>query len=296
MTEAQKIVLTALATVFSGTVVLVASQLVIKFVIEPIHALWKLRGEIADSLIFHANVYMNVGYVAREVADEASNVFRQQACQLLARAHQVPCYGLLERLRVVTKRQNLEGAHRELIGLSNSVHANPQQGGEMLDRQLEFNRIRQEKIVKLLDLKIGRTAGDRTNREVSNMKRLLISVVIGGSAYAFFLGHRTDYLGHYLAGFGGMLLLLAVPRVFWKRPLGWIVPALFILAITFGAVAEATVFRIAIFDPVDFCNQSLGACIAGSCVVGQERSVRSALISVVTGVVLLVLGFGFAFA
>lgn len=161
MTEAQKIVLTALVTVFSGTVVLVAGQLAIKFVIEPIHALWRLRGEITDSLIFHANVYMNVGYVAQELADKASDVFRQQACQLLARAHQVPCYGFLERLGVVPKRQNLEGAHRELIGLSNSVHANPQQPAEALDRQLEFNRIRRDKLVKLLDLRIDRESGGR---------------------------------------------------------------------------------------------------------------------------------------
>lgn len=125
---------------------------------------------------------------------------------------------------------------------------------------------------------------------------LLISGFISGFAYAFFLAPRTDYLGHYLAGFGGMLLLLAAPLALWKRPLGWIVPVLLILAIGIGAVAEATVFRIAIFDPVDFCNQSLGACIAASCFVGQGRSAWSALVSITAGVILLILGFGFAFA
>lgn len=157
MTEAQ----TALITVVSGTAVLVAGQLAIKFVIEPIHALWRLRGEIADSLIFHANVYMNVGYVAQELADKASDVFRQQACQLLARVHEIPCYGFLERLGWCPKRQNLEDAHRELVGLSNSVHENPQQSAETLSRQSELNRIRQGRLVKLLDLRIDRESGGR---------------------------------------------------------------------------------------------------------------------------------------
>ena len=41
------------------------------------------------------------------------------------------------------------------------------------------------------------------------MGRILIAALGSGLAYAGFLGHRTDYLGYYLAGFGGTLLLLA---------------------------------------------------------------------------------------
>lgn len=152
---------TVLATVFSGTAVFVVGQLAVKFVIEPIHVLWKLRGEIADSLIFYANVYMNVGYVSQELADEASKVFRQQACQLMARAHLVPGYGIAERLRCVPGRRNLEAAHRELTGLSNSVHGEPGGSTQIADRQIEFNRIRRDNLVKLLDIRIDRESGGR---------------------------------------------------------------------------------------------------------------------------------------
>lgn len=92
------------------------------------------------------------------------------------------------------------------------------------------------------------------------------------------------------------MLLLSFPSAFWKRPLGWVVPVLLVLAIGLGAVAEATIFRLALFDPVDFCNQSLGACLAGSCLVGRPRSVWSVPGVVGIGMVLLYLGFFFAFA
>lgn len=63
------------------------------------------------------------------------------------------------------------------------------------------------------------------------MRYVLVSALLSSLAYASFLGHRSDYLGHYLAGFGGMLLLLVFPMVFWKRSLGWAVPILLVLAI-----------------------------------------------------------------
>lgn len=128
------------------------------------------------------------------------------------------------------------------------------------------------------------------------MRHILIAALVTGAAYAVFLGHRSDYLGHYLAGFGGALLLFVFPLTFWKNPLGWVVPALLLLAIPLGALAEATVFRIAIFDPVDFYNQSLGACVAGTCLLGRHGSLWLTLGNTGLGVILLLLGFVFAFA
>lgn len=154
MSEGLKILLTALATIGSGTVVFVLGQLLVKFVVEPIHSLWKLRGEIADSLIFYANIYLNLGYGPREPADEASKLFRQQACQLMARSHLIPNYKILERVRLVPRRQALESAHRELIGLSNSTYVPDGAVAGAMDRLIEVNRVRRDKIVKFLDLRI----------------------------------------------------------------------------------------------------------------------------------------------
>jgi hypothetical protein len=95
----------------------------------------------------------------------------------------------------------------------------------------------------------------------------ILPALVIGSGYFAVLGHRHDYLGHFSAGFGATLAALAlafkeVPdQQFQER-----VPArvlMFSLAcIAAGAFAEATVFNIAKFDEVDFCNQSLGAILA----------------------------------
>jgi hypothetical protein len=57
------------------------------------------------------------------------------------------------------------------------------------------------------------------------------------------------------------------------RELRWLGVGLVALAVLFGVATEATVFRIAIFDPVDFFNQSLGAVAAGwlMCDVTRRR-------------------------
>jgi hypothetical protein len=88
--------------------------------------------------------------------------------------------------------------------------------------------------------------------------------------YELFLGHRHDYTGHFAAGYGATLgalilwLRLLERDSFVRRSSRWIVPVC-LLCITGGAVAEATAFRIAIFDEVDFCNQSIGATLAAVC-------------------------------
>ncbi len=113
--------------------------------------------------------------------------------------------------------------------------------------------------------------------------------------FRYLLGHRTDYVGHYLAGLGGTLLLLA-PLAARRKPSGWPVVALVAVAIGIGYVTESTVFRIAIFDPVDFVNQSLGACVAGAGVMGRPGSARRGATIAVLGLVCLWAGVLYAFA
>lgn len=96
----------------------------------------------------------------------------------------------------------------------------------------------------------------------------ILPASIVGIAYLVFLGHRHDYLGHYAAGFGGTLTALAIAveripenRFSEKSPI-WIL-LMTLACIAAGAYAEATGFNIAKFDEIDFCNQSLGAVLAG---------------------------------
>lgn len=105
---------------------------------------------------------------------------------------------------------------------------------------------------------------------------------------------RSDYAGHYLAGFGGSAILGAVIIAFSKHPPGWLAVAAVGLAIACGAILEATVFRIAFFDPVDFVNQSLGACVALAVVVGRAPSQLRAISLALVAPVALVVGAALA--
>lgn len=85
--------------------------------------------------------------------------------------------------------------------------------------------------------------------------------------FEFFLGHRHDYSGHYLAGYGatfsaamfGLRVTLGTP---FQRLIPFLLVPFCLLCILGGVFTEATIFRLAKFDEVDFFNQSLGAVLA----------------------------------
>lgn len=116
------------------------------------------------------------------------------------------------------------------------------------------------------------------------------SVSAAAAVYVLLLGYRPDYLGHFLAGYGGTLLLLAFAAL-GEHELDREVVGATVVAILLGIGAEATVFRIAIFDPVDVANQSLGACLAAAGMLGRTGSGRLAGGAMVLATVALVVGF-----
>ena len=120
--------------------------------------------------------------------------------------------------------------------------------------------------------------------------------VLGLLAYAPFYGRRNDYPGHFIAGFAGQLTLLVAVGLLTRRTLqGWALISLAI-AIGVGTVTEATIFRLAIFDPVDFFNQSLGATIATAAVTGMSLTGRRAMAAGILAMGFLFLGFVLAFS
>ena len=60
--------ITIFATVISGTLIFVIGQIILKFIIEPIHKQKEIIGEIADALIYYADVFSNPAY-----EDESKN-------------------------------------------------------------------------------------------------------------------------------------------------------------------------------------------------------------------------------
>jgi hypothetical protein len=122
------------------------------------------------------------------------------------------------------------------------------------------------------------------------------AVVVAALTYCAFFSYRLDYVGHMLAGFGGTLGVLSALLFRRGRPLAWGALVVTIIAISLGALAEASVFRIAIFDPVDFVNQSLGACLACAGVVGRHPSRSLGVGAGALAAVALVAGFVLAFS
>jgi len=145
-----EIFLTAALTIIGGVIIFVTGQLILRFIVEPIQDLNRLRGEIAYSLIFYSNVYMNVPPPYTDLSednksrDEVQKIFRQLASQLCPKINIIPWSTAWGMLQIVPKFQNVTLATTELIGLSNSIHA----------VNVDFNRIRREKIETLLNIKI----------------------------------------------------------------------------------------------------------------------------------------------
>ena len=124
-------------------------------------------------------------------------------------------------------------------------------------------------------------------------------------AFAFFLGHRNDYVGHFAAGFGGTLGLLTVViatlgEASAPSRLSTIALNVAIVSIGVGAIFEATVFRIAQFDIVDFCNQSTGAVLAVLAFIAARPltplHISSVSVGLTTASAFLIAGFILAFS
>ncbi|MDQ1711758.1 MAG: hypothetical protein QOE45_1208 [Frankiaceae bacterium] len=120
------------------------------------------------------------------------------------------------------------------------------------------------------------------------------AVAAAGFAYRTAFPDRPDYPGHLLAGAGATLLLLALVLAI-AGPDPWRVVAVVAVAVLLGVGTEATIFRYAEFDPVDFANQSVGAALACAGFLDARRAADPVL-AAVAGVVFLLAGFHYAFA
>ncbi|HVE75419.1 MAG TPA: hypothetical protein VND22_01485 [Actinomycetota bacterium] len=90
--------------------------------------------------------------------------------------------------------------------------------------------------------------------------------------------------------------MLACVSLIHPHPHGWLTVIALIVSVLIGAGAEFTVFKLAIFDPVDFFNQSLGACLAASAMIGRTVSIPAAITLGALGGALTLAGFVLAFA
>jgi hypothetical protein len=134
---------------------------------------------------------------------------------------------------------------------------------------------------------------------------IIVPVLAVGILYETFLGHRHDYTGHFAAGYGGTLgAMMVMFRVQsdeqFTRSAQWSVVLMCVACILLGTFAEATAFRLAKFDEIDFCNQSIGAVLASMATlafVGQAKPPDKVLdTGLISGIAILGVGGCFAFA
>jgi hypothetical protein len=145
--------ITIFSTVLSGVSIFIIGQIIQKFIIEPIHKQKEIIGDIANALIYYANLYSN-STLENESKDseiskkreEASEKFRKLGCQLISKTHLIPYYETLSILKIVVKKQNIVEARGNLIGLSNSMYP------RINSDDLEHNYKRVKELNNLLNL------------------------------------------------------------------------------------------------------------------------------------------------
>jgi len=117
-----EIFITPCITVIIGVVVFSAGKIIEYFMIEPIHELKREVGNIADVLIFYADIYTSPGLVAMEKQDETSKILRQKSSLLISKYHLIPIRCFLSFFPLILKEKRIKEAHKKLIRLSNNVH------------------------------------------------------------------------------------------------------------------------------------------------------------------------------
>ena len=135
-------------TVFSGVLVFALGQVFVKFVIDPIQALYKVIGEVGHALIYYANRYSNTQVCLKSEMMEAHEAFRRLSGQLFLHAHVVPWYGVWATLRFLPPHGDVQKAGGQLIGLSNGCL-------DQSDMAAEHNDTRRRNLERLLRLKTG---------------------------------------------------------------------------------------------------------------------------------------------
>lgn len=122
--------LTFFATVMTGVTVFVVGQWITRFFLDPVIELRKTVGEIDHALVFHANVYTNLGSDNPESLERRPDTireFRRLGALLLARARAIVLYKLAERLGWVPPLRNVVDAqgHCNLISNVTGVWETP---------------------------------------------------------------------------------------------------------------------------------------------------------------------------
>ena len=111
-------------TIIWGAIGTLVGWLVYKFVIEPLHELRKVVGEVEANLAFHApTIHTPIGRT-KETSDKARDALLKCSSELFAKFHAVPLYEVTRwcLLGALPSGKDIERAAVQLRGLSTHVH------------------------------------------------------------------------------------------------------------------------------------------------------------------------------
>lgn len=111
--------MTVFITVFSGVLVYVIGQIIMKLIIDPINDLKKTISKIVYDLVFYANVLGNPKGPDNENMASACKIMRQHSSILHAATHLVPAYKYIYKPFGIPSPEKIRKATNKLIYLSN---------------------------------------------------------------------------------------------------------------------------------------------------------------------------------
>lgn len=153
--------MTLFTTILAGVTVFVLGQIVLKWMIEPIQKLRKLKGEILFHLAYDYTTIHNAKKTGKtETALEVGKTLERLGASLLANQHLIPIYSLNQRVFQLPDRNKLQEAAKRLHLISNSMF-----GGECdIHHRLDLYRIEICEMLNIEDpIKDGMTKVDLIN-------------------------------------------------------------------------------------------------------------------------------------
>lgn len=113
--------MTVFTTILAGVSVFVFGQIVLKWMIEPIQELRKLKGEILFHLANDYATIQNAKVVEKGVASEVGKVLERLGASLLANEHLIPMYSRVQYIFNLPERERIQFAAKRLRLMSNSM-------------------------------------------------------------------------------------------------------------------------------------------------------------------------------
>lgn len=154
-----------MSIILSGVAVFLVGEILVRFFLGPLHGFKEVKGEIASTLLFHANNYGQhyvslLDAISEPDLDErtiheriesakmwnndlskASDETRLMASKLISAAEGIPFYKFLSNTGAVPSKGEILKAKENLIWLSNSFRPNQNQFEDCRSKSAEICRL-----------------------------------------------------------------------------------------------------------------------------------------------------------